>query len=95
MTSPLMQFIRSRSREEWQRLLLERWIEGRAWIQENGELAAVVALFAGILLVLAFKLVLALVALSVIAAFVIWQMALPQDEMPRPTETSSSQEDSK
>ena len=33
-------FVRTRTREEWQHLVVERWTDIRIWIQENGEKAA-------------------------------------------------------
>ena len=80
MFDSILHIIRTRSREQWQQHFMERWIEARGWIQENGELAAVVSLFVGILLVLLFRVVLFLLAVGVIAAFVFWQIAQPRED---------------
>ncbi|RMG44404.1 MAG: hypothetical protein D6719_01940 [Candidatus Dadabacteria bacterium] len=67
--------IKTRTKEEWQNLLKSGWTDFRIWVQENGEMAAVLGLIGGVLLVLAFKLIAAICALSVLAAFIIWQIA--------------------
>ena len=81
--------IRSRSREAWVRVWLEAWTNLRIWIQENGELAFVLAFVGGVFVCLAFKLVfvLALAAAGVLAA--VWFYALPESKLAQPAESTA------
>ena len=72
-----IQFIRRRSREEWQGIFMEYWTDARIWIQENGEKAAVIALALGVALVLFYKIVLIVLALGVAVGCAGWNIALP------------------
>ncbi|MFM1848425.1 MAG: hypothetical protein RL417_1899 [Pseudomonadota bacterium] len=75
--------IRKRSREEWERIPRDAYAEGRSWIQANPERAAAGAFVVGIVLVLAFKLVFTVLFLGFAASLVVWQIALPEAEMPK------------
>lgn len=81
MTFKLLQGIRSRSRESWQQLALDRWTDSRIWIQENGELAAVLALLTGIIMTLAFKLFVTVLVLCLVLVIGAWAYALPESQM--------------
>lgn len=74
----ILQLIRKRSREEWEQLALDGWTDLRIWIQEHGESAALIALVAGIALVLFIKLVLVLLVAGLILAFTVLFLALPE-----------------
>lgn len=76
----LFNFIRSRSREQWGKASLELWTNLRIWIQENGELAAVLAFVGGVFLVLAFKLVLGALLLCLVLLVAAWLYALPESQ---------------
>jgi len=79
----LIGFIRRRSREEWERIPREAYLDGRAWVQANPERAAGMAFLVGIVIVLAFKIVFTVVFLAFAAALVVWQIALPASEQPQ------------
>ena len=75
---PIIQWIRARSREEWEQLAIRRWTDARIWIQEHAEVAALIAIGVGIFIVLAFKLVFTVCFLSGVAGLLIWQIAEPR-----------------
>jgi hypothetical protein len=75
--------IRKKSREEWERIPREAYADTRSWIQANPERAAGAAFVVGVVLVLAFKIVFTVAFLSFAAALVVWQIALPEAEMPK------------
>jgi hypothetical protein len=81
--------IRRRSREEWERIPRDLYLDGRAWVQANPERAAGAAFLVGIVLVLAFKLVFTVLFLAFAAALVVWQIALPASEQHRSSEPPS------
>jgi ABC-type protease/lipase transport system fused ATPase/permease subunit len=72
-----IEYIRKRTREDYTRLVFDRCTQIRIWVQENGEVAAIAALVLGIFIVLAFRFVFTLIALAVVAAFVVYKIALP------------------
>jgi hypothetical protein len=76
----IVDYIRRRTREEWSAYALEHWTNARIWIQEHGELAALLALFVGIFLVLAFKLVITVLVIAAILLYVVWLIALPGEK---------------
>ena len=78
-------FIRTRSREQWQQWATDRYTTMRSWIQQNGEKASVASFALGIALVMFYKIIIGLFALTVIAAFVAWNIALPEQEHPHTT----------
>ncbi|MBX7137420.1 MAG: hypothetical protein K1X83_05500 [Oligoflexia bacterium] len=80
-----LEIIRSKSREEWEALARERWTNARIWTQENGELALVFGLLAGIFFVLALKLVVMLLVIAGLAAFGVWLYALPDGQKRGPS----------
>lgn len=77
----IVQAIRKRSREEWEEVPREAYADVRAWIQANPERAALGAFGIGIVLVIAFKLIFTVLFLGFAAALVVWQIALPREEM--------------
>ena len=84
-----IEFLRKRSREEWQQIFVEQWTDARIWIQENGEKAAIVALAVGIALVLFYKIVLIIAAIGVAVGCAGWNIALPAIDQPiKPTDDS-------
>ncbi len=80
MFDRLIVAIRTRSREEWVRLLREKWMNVRIWVQEHSEWAAVICVVLGAFIVLAFSLVIWIVVLGAIVGFVVWSIALPQGQ---------------
>lgn len=78
MFDRLIAAIRVKSREEWLRMLREKWMSFRIWIQEHGELAALVGLIFGAAVILAFSLVVWVAIICLLAGFVIWSVALPE-----------------
>ena len=78
MKDRMIRAIRSRSREEWRALAFDRWTLLRIWIQEHGEKAAIYALFGGIIFVLAFKAVVLIAILGLLAGYIIYFVALPE-----------------
>lgn len=73
----ILQQIRKKSREEWTDLLRDTWTDLRIWIQEHGEIAALAGIVIGMFFVLAFKLVIGLLVLVLIAGYVVWNIAQP------------------
>lgn len=83
----LVKYIRRKSREEWQKEIYVFVAEMRDWIQRNGELAAAIGFLVGVAIVLEFRIVLSLVLLFAFAAFMVWQIALPEATLPPPEKT--------
>lgn len=83
-------WIRSRSREEWQQLFVDRWSDGRIWVKDNGEKAALVAFMLGIVLVVFYKLVIGLLAISIVVVFIGWNIALPATEVAKNPESEAA-----
>lgn len=81
MWNKIVAFIRTRSREEWQREARENLNGARQWTQENGEWSAGIAFLTGIAIVLEFRLFLGLLLLLAIVAFGVWQIARPAREL--------------
>jgi hypothetical protein len=73
--------IRQKSREQWLAEIQDIWTDVRIWIQENGEKAAVICLVLGIFVVLFYKLFIFLALIGVLAAFFVWFVAIPEDEL--------------
>lgn len=87
---PLILLIRSKSREQWEEYAYELYTDLRIWIQEHGEKASIVCLLLGILITQIFKFFMLLVVLAVLAAAVVWYIALPQvNQDQNQTNTSS------
>jgi hypothetical protein len=74
-----VQYIRTRTRCQWQSYIREAWIESRAWIQENGEAAAGIGFFVGIVLVVLVKVMVFCIAIGVIAGFLFFYFAPESD----------------
>lgn len=90
----IVAWIKSRSREGWQSQAREKWTDLRIWIQEHGEMAAGAAFIVGILLVLVFKLFVAVAVVGLLVAAVIWHVSDPEDEpvsVVEPEESSESE----
>jgi hypothetical protein len=87
--NPLIEKIRSRSREQWQAHYRERWTDLRIWIQEHGEQAAIVALVLGILFVLFFRLFIAIIMLALLAGYIVWHIAEPESRRSGPNSDSN------
>ena len=71
-------YIRSKSRDEWTKLVRDKWINLRIWIQENGELGFLVAFSCGILFVIFFKFLFGLLVLLALLGFLAWSIAEPE-----------------
>lgn len=82
----LIEKIRTRSREEYQDLAREQLTQLRIWLQEHGELALLIGLVGGIVVVEAFQLITFLVMAAAIVGLGIWLIALPKvPAAPRPS----------
>ena len=77
-----VQFIRTKSREQWETFALSKVAELRAWVQERGEVALIGGLVLGIFLVLLFKLLVGLFVFALLGAFLVWHIALPEVDSP-------------
>ena len=73
--------IKKRTRDEWIQLLRDKWLDLRILVQENGELALVAGFAAGIFLVLAFKLVVAISVIAVLIFFLILNIADSESDL--------------
>lgn len=80
MSFDILETIQSKSREEWQEQLLGWGSDARAWAQNNGDFACIGGFLAGVLIVIFYKFVAAVLAIGVIAGFVFFQIALPASE---------------
>lgn len=87
--------IRKRSREQWEAIPRDAYADARSWIQSNPERAALGAFGIGIVLVLAFKVIFTVLFLGFAAALVVWQIALPHDEMAAREEPPSNEDPTK
>lgn len=76
----LFSFIRKKSREEWQELALERWTDVRIWIHEHGMQSLLLGLVSGLVIALAFRLIMGIAIVGGLLIFCAWQYALPQAE---------------
>lgn len=76
----LPEIIRSRSRKGWRDFVFQKLSELRNWIQEHGEKGAILTFALGILLVMFFRFFLFLVAVGIIAGYVIWYIAPADSE---------------
>ena len=80
--SRFIDFVRSRSREEWSSLPQSAWHRFRNWAREHGEQAGVLGLLAGVLIVMLFKLFMFLLVVAGLASFIIWELSVPEAEGP-------------
>lgn len=76
----IVEIIRARTRGEWTSLGKDYITEIRIWLQENGEIAALVGLILGIFIVLFFKLFIFLVVFGGLVGYTIWHIAEPLDD---------------
>lgn len=67
--------IRARTRREWQAFFNEKLVVLRIFAQENGEKVFILGVVAGIAIVLFFKVVALLIALVLLAYFVVLAVA--------------------
>ena len=74
----ILKALRSRSREEWLEFYREKWINTRIYVQEHGERAALAGFIIGLFLVLAFRLVVSLALLVLIAGLAVYLLADPK-----------------
>jgi len=81
MAFNIVQEIRKKSREKWRETLWEKTTDLRIWIQENGEVAFLIAIVLGICLASFFKLFAFVVAIAVIVAFGIYLVSMPESEL--------------
>jgi len=81
MAFNIVQEIRKKSRERWRETLWEKTTDLRIWIQENGEVAFLVAIVLGICLASFFKFFAFVVAIAVIVAFGIYLVSMPESEL--------------
>jgi hypothetical protein len=77
----LQNFVYSRSGDEWKAFFLAKLSALRTFVRENGEKAAGVGFFLGILLVLFFKIAVtvAIVAVVAVVSVIVWADARPED----------------
>lgn len=90
MSFNILERIRSRSREQWQTWAKDNWTDLRIWIQENGELSALIGLLLGIFIVLAFRLIITLTVLALLLVFAAWCYAKPDSALSATGRTSKS-----
>lgn len=86
-------WIRGRTREEWQEFFQMVITDGRIWIQENGEKAALVGIIVGFLVAYLFKIFLFLAVLSSLAVYLIWLISLPAKEISNNDTSTDSNND--
>ena len=67
MKKKIIALLQCRNAEEAISLLRTYQVEGREWLQENGELSFVLGIAAGVVVILFFKLLVLILALSVLA----------------------------
>lgn len=84
MPLDLKHYIRKRSRNDWVNWAHDRFSWCREWLQAHGEVALLLGIVAGIVLVLAFKLMLVLVLIVFLASVLVWWVALPEDNTSAP-----------
>jgi len=82
--STVIDRIRKKSREEWVQGLKDQWRDWRIWVQEHGELAFFGGIVLGFMLVFLLKFFIGLLAIGIICAFVVYQIALPDAEIRAP-----------
>ncbi|MDC0357324.1 hypothetical protein OAO01_00780 [Oligoflexia bacterium] len=97
MAYNIVEDIRKKSKEEYHKEAIGCWATLRSWLQEHGEFAFIGGAVLGVLVVCFPKIVVGLVAVAVILAFVVYQIAFSEN---RPVEgqvveTTSSSDASK
>ena len=90
MPSKIVSDIRKRSREDWKQDFFETITEIRIWIQEHGERSAIIALFAGIFVVLFPMLVVYIILGCVIVCSAIYFIALPTSQLESSSNASTT-----
>ena len=68
----------SRSHSEWRDAFSQSLDSGRAWVQRNGELAALVGFLAGVLIVIFFRIFVWLLFVSFVWCSILW-LRTPED----------------
>ncbi len=91
--NPLVK-IREKSREEWLSCAKEKWTEVRIWIQENGELAGIVLLLAGLFIGQALRFFFSLAVLAAVVFFAAYLYAQPEASRARSEKTGDSDDSS-
>lgn len=75
----ITEYIHSRTREQWETLFFEQLENLKKFLRSHGEIAAIAGFLIGIICVLAFKLVFAVVLVAAVATFVIWNVSSPSN----------------
>lgn len=76
-----IQYIRTRTREEWEEFARAHLQQFRLWVQNHGEISLILGLIFGIVFVLMFKLFVGLFVFGLLGGFLVWHIALPADEI--------------
>ena len=77
----MLEYIQSKTRQEWRDAAFAYGDRLRILIRDNGEIAAAATFLGGLALALFFKLFVLLVALCLLAAYLIWYLA-PESKPP-------------
>jgi hypothetical protein len=80
--------IKGKTKKELQKIANQKLVNCRIWLQEHGERALGIGFLVGIFAILATKLVVALLVISLVGSLVIWQLA-PEESA---SETSAKDE---
>jgi hypothetical protein len=75
MFDDIVLYIRRRTREQYQQLVVDSLISFRIWVEENGPRAALLTFVLGMFVVLLFKLVIILLLLGILFGFAVWSVA--------------------
>ncbi len=81
MSLKIVESIRSRSREAWSELAKENYTAIRIWCQEHGEQALLAGIGFGVVLVVAFKLVVTILILLGLIGAAIYLISLSQADL--------------
>ena len=77
-----VEMIRGRSREQWKKWAGDLLSGARGWIRGHSEPAVLAGVVFGVILALAFEVVLWIAVLALLAGALIWCVALPEGSAP-------------
>lgn len=77
---PIIDKIRSRSREEWQSLGKGQITTSRSWAKRNGEKALIVGILLGVAVIVALPLIKWLAFFGLVAAVLVWNISVPEKQ---------------
>lgn len=70
-------YVRQRTRQQYQQLIVDGLVQLHTWIEENGLRAAIAGLVTGMAIVVFFKLVVLFLCIAAVLAAAVWMIALP------------------